>query len=276
MLGFLKIHPPKVPKSMSFAIKLCMVYWMLSLWWSRNPLWDCWLGASVVYQRYHSRWCILLADMTVARDLFRCVLIQQCQWSPFIMKLYNHHIEVSVQMGIIKKISSLLRKSPISVTKFWPTTPPGQLAIPTVESQRRDSSLAPPGLWSSPMPSLRRGVFAPSENWRVQAAKLEAPKPKKNGGKKLATSKQEGLGESKGLGLDFDSCFSKLVDGIPFGTFDFSGCRGVSPCSPEAADGCRTLHHEFKLPLSEAESRWFLESSTASCFFFPHDLSSWK
>lgn len=97
-------YTPKIPnKSMSFAIKLCMIYWMLSLWWSRNPLWDCWLGASVVYQRYHSRWCILLADMTVARDLFRCVLIQQCQWSPFIMKLYNHHMLVSVQMGIVKK-----------------------------------------------------------------------------------------------------------------------------------------------------------------------------
>ena len=86
------------------------------------------------------------------------------------------------------------------------------------------------------MPSLRRGVgFAPSKNWRVQAAIIRSTNQKKTGGTKFGTSKQEGLGGKQrvGLGLNFDSCFSKLVgrlmkiDGIPFGTFDCSGCRGV-------------------------------------------------
>lgn len=167
MLFFWKIHPSGVPKSMSFAIKLCMIYWMWSLWWSRNPLWDCWLGASVVYQRYHSRWCILLADMTVARDLFRCVLMQQCQWSPFIMKLYNHHMLVSVQMGMIKQYHHFWGSLQFHWKSFDQQRHRAILRFLPSESQWSDSSLAPPGLWSSPMPSLRRGVGS-VENWRVR------------------------------------------------------------------------------------------------------------
>lgn len=122
------------------------------------------------------------------------------------------------------------------------------------------------------------------KNWRVQAAIIISTNPPKNGGNKIWDPKTRRLGGKQrvGLGLDFDSCFSKLVgrltkiDGIPFGTFDCSGCRGVH-------------HVRLKQRMDVAS---FITSSSCLCrkqnqddflslpphhVFFPHmSLSSWK